>query len=47
MVASKVGPFVIIEPKSKEVNNEKEMQELDKLRIEVSNSRSQQKFLEI
>lgn len=35
------------EPRRKRANNEEDLQdELDKLRIELSNSKSQQKFLE-
>jgi hypothetical protein len=36
-----------MKPKRKRVNNEEDLQkELDKLRIELSNSKSYQKFLE-
>jgi chaperonin cofactor prefoldin len=47
MVVRKVGPSVIEKPKRKRVNNEKELQNrLENLRIKLSYSKSQEKFLE-
>lgn len=47
MVVSKVGSSVTTELKIKRVINKQELWDvLDKLRIELTNSRSQQKFLE-
>ena len=47
MVVRKVGPFVIEKPKRKRVSNEKELQNrLENLRIKLSYSKSQEKFLE-
>jgi len=41
------GLSIAMKPKRKRVNNEEDLQkELDKLRIELSNSKSYQKFLE-
>lgn len=46
MVVRKVGPSVIEKPKRKRVSNEKELQNrLDNLRIKLSYSKSQEKFL--
>jgi len=46
MMVSKVRPSITREPKKKRVNNEKKLwYELDKLRIELGNNKSQQKFL--
>lgn len=47
MVVNKTGSFITEEPKRKMINNEQKLQdELDKLRIELRNNMSQQKFLE-
>jgi hypothetical protein len=41
VITNKVGQFIIGEPNKKRVGNEKELQdELDKLRIELSNNKS-------
>jgi len=41
------GLSIAMKPKRKRVNNEEDLQkELDKLRIELSNNKSYQKFLE-